>query len=314
MKGDEEARLTAKDFTIHQRFLMGRWQYVFTTNYDNALEFVNDQFNMGFATIKADYEMSRKKMARPIVKVHGSLVPQDETLSSDYEFDGDHSRRYIISKEDYDTYMQRHEAFSYLLRVALLSGAYLLLGFSGDDPNFKVWLGWVKDILDKDNGRRLCKSDKDNESEEDYKVYLVLTDDKEIPIEQQLYYRNHHIGVIHLTDKEVLFKIKCSANATTQIALDHLLHYLIGDKENNDKDTTGQEETRTLATLWRDLYEKMSRGKSYSDTLNEIRVKRKEQPFIKGTALHDYIVDVLRKKETLNDNEREVLGLSLIHI
>lgn len=38
VKGDNDTILTDKDFTVHQRFLMGKWQYVFTTNYDNALD------------------------------------------------------------------------------------------------------------------------------------------------------------------------------------------------------------------------------------------------------------------------------------
>ena len=179
VKGDDETVLTDKDFTIHQRFLYGKWQYIFTTNFDNALEFTNEQYNMGYVTIKADYEMSQKKMAHSIVKIHGSLIPFDETLNKPFVFDGDHSGRYIISREDFENYFKRHEAFSYLFIVALLSGSYCLLGFSGDDPNFKSWLNWVKDILDKDNKDADKNEDGEDKQlvlsgEEDIKVFLIL--------------------------------------------------------------------------------------------------------------------------------------------
>lgn len=170
-------------------------------------------------------------------------------------FDGDQSRRYIISKEDFDTYFKRHEAFSYLLRVAMLSGSYLLLGFSGDDPNFKLWLNWVKDILDKDNGG-VKNTEKDNngerlvsEGEEDIKVFLVLTENEPIPEEQKLYYKNHHIGVIHLDAPEIRAQLGYSDRAPVGHKIDHLLKYIIGTQVDVTDDL--QEERPTAAKAWR---------------------------------------------------------------
>ena len=316
VKGDDETELTAKDFTVHQRFLMGKWQYVFTTNFDNALEFTNELFDMGYLTIRADYEMSRKKMARPIVKIHGSLVPADQTLDSPFMFDGDCSRRYIISKEDFDTYFQRHEAFSYLLRVAMLSGSYLLLGFSGDDPNFKSWLNWVKDILDKDNGGVENTEKDDNgerlvkDGEEDIKVFLVLTDNEPIPDEQKLYYKNHHIGVIHLDAPEIRAQLGYSDRASTSHKIDHLLKHIIGTQVDVTEDL--QEERPTAAKAWRDVYNKVNSKEPITEAVNELKSVLVESKYVKGNTSQDYILDELYyKKEPLTEDEKEVLPLAM---
>ena len=314
VKGDDETELTAKDFTVHQRFLMGKWQYVFTTNFDNALEFTNEQFDMGYLTIKADYEMSRKKMARPIVKIHGSLVPAEQSLEIPFVFDGDHSRRYIISKEDFDTYFKRHEAFSYLLRVAMLSGSYLLLGFSGDDPNFKSWLNWVKDILDKDsgdventekdeNGEKLVK-----DGEEDVKVFLVLTGNDPIPEAQKLYYKNHHIGVIHLDAPEIRARLGYTDRAPVAHKIDHLLKYIIGTQVDVTEEL--QEERPSTTKAWREVYNKVHSKEPIDDAVNELQTAIQENRYVKGNTAQDYIFDELYvKKEPLTGAEKEVLPL-----
>ena len=316
VKGDDETELTAKDFTVHQRFLMGKWQYVFTTNFDNALEFTNEQFDMGYLTIKADYEMSRKKMARPIVKIHGSLVPAEQSLDMPFVFDGDQSRRYIISKEDFDTYFKRHEAFSYLLRVAMLSGSYLLLGFSGDDPNFKSWLNWVKDILDKDSGG-VKNTEKDNngerlvsEGEEDIKVFLVLTENEPIPEEQKLYYKNHHIGVIHLDAPEIRAQLGYSDRAPVGHKIDHLLKYIIGTQVDVTDDL--QEERPTAAKAWREVSSKVNSKEPITDAVNELKSVLAECKYVKGNTSQEYIVgELYYKKDSLTEDEKEVLPFAM---
>lgn len=318
VKGDDQTTLTAMDFAVHQKFLQGKWQYVFTTNFDNALEFVNSEFDMGFQTIYSDYQMSRRKMSRPIVKIHGSLVPQDKTLAEDFQFDGDHSRRYIISREDFATYFERHEAFSYLLRVAMLSGAYLLLGFSGDDPNFQSWLEWVKDILVKDGGRTVTDAEPAEESpataivgegEDNIKVFLIKTDGDEIPVEQQLYYRNHHIGVIHLGNPQVMLELKCFSKTPVSRRINHLLDYLM---DGNDDTEVGMDaadtKTESPAKLWRQVLQRLEDGQPVDDVVMQMRGRRVEERFVTTTGLQEYVFDkLLAKKEALTPAEKEVV-------
>ena len=280
---------------------------MFTTNFDNALEFVNEQFNMGYIPVYADYQMSRRKMARPIVKIHGSIVAHNDTLKAPFVFDGDHSCRYIISKEDFDTYFQRHEAFSYLLRVAMLSGAYLLLGFSGDDPNFKSWLNWVKDILDKDTKGTPDKCDDEGEEslvkngEDNLKVFLVLVDNDEIPVEQQLYYQNHHIGVIHLSNREIMSELNYFENTPTSIRLDRLLNYLIGDEIDATDELKGN-------TKWYELSNCLKKESGVEEVLSEIRSRRKEERYLKDVSGYEYVLDeILKSKGDLSEPEKEII-------
>ena len=90
-----------------------------------------------------DYELSKLSTKRGLIKVHGDLAK--DSLDTNYGFDNDKSRRYVISEEDYATYEQRHQAFSYQMRTGLLTGVFCLIGFSGNDPNFLGWLEWMKD-------------------------------------------------------------------------------------------------------------------------------------------------------------------------
>ena len=318
VKGDDETVLTDKDFTIHQRFLYGKWQYVFTTNFDNALEFTNEQFNMGYVTIKADYEMSQKKMAHSIVKIHGSLIPFDETLGKPFVFDGDYSGRYIISREDFDNYFKRHEAFSYLLRVALLSGSYCLLGFSGDDPNFKSWLNWVKDILDKDTKESNKNEEGDDEQlvlpgEDDIKVFLILTDNKPLSEEQKLYYKNHHIGVIHLDTPEIRVRLRYSEHADVSFKIDHLLKEIVGTQvDASDELTENPTPKPTVLSIWRKIYNKLNSKETIDDELEELLTCLKELGFAKGVSFQEFVFDELLNKDVSNLTESDKTTLLLV--
>lgn len=145
---------------------------------------------MDYNVCDKDYKLSRLGNNKGIIKIHGSLA--NDSLSAPFEFDNDKSIRYIISKEDYDTYAAKHQAFSYLMRTSLLINSFLLIGFSGNDPNFLGWLEWMKDVLDKD----INSYDKKKKA----KVYLVTIDKEEIPNDRQLFYRNHRIKVFNIQD------------------------------------------------------------------------------------------------------------------
>ena len=35
------------------------------------------------------------------------------------------------------------------MKISLLKGAFCIIGFSCDDPNFLSWMSWVKEVVDK---------------------------------------------------------------------------------------------------------------------------------------------------------------------
>jgi hypothetical protein len=79
--------------------------------------------------LEADLPHAR---APRIVKLHGSL--------------GD-AGPLIFAEEDYRTYPEKHAAFLNLARQVFVENELCLVGFSGDDPNFLQWAGWVRDHL-----------------------------------------------------------------------------------------------------------------------------------------------------------------------
>lgn len=127
---------------------------------------------------------------RNIFKLHGSLRGFKER-NEKYGFDYDNHTQYIIAQEDYDTYNERHEAFVDLMRISLLKDSYCIVGFSCDDPNFLLWINWVKDIVDKERLEREDKEDTCNK-------YFINVDDKSLDADKSLLLSNHYINVVDL--------------------------------------------------------------------------------------------------------------------
>lgn len=117
---------------LHRRLLALPWVDVFTTNWDTLLERTRE------LTVSPTYEVVRAidelpLASRPrIVKLHGSL-PAHFPL--------------IATEQDYSEYPKRFAPFVNTARQALMETLFLLLGFSGDDPNFLRWSEWVRKEL-----------------------------------------------------------------------------------------------------------------------------------------------------------------------
>lgn len=122
---------------LHDQLLRLPWCEIFTTNYDTLLERTAENiFERAHLTIccREDIPQSKVLGRRRIVKLHGSFPSQ---------------RPFIFTEEDYRTYPGRFAPFVNLVRQSLLENVFCLIGFSGDDPNFLNWIGWVRDMLDR---------------------------------------------------------------------------------------------------------------------------------------------------------------------
>ena len=117
---------------MHERLLRLPWRDVFTTNWDTLLE------RTCASVTERSYGLLRTAdeiplAARPrIVKLHGSV---------DARFP------LIITEEDYRTYPVQFAPFVNTVQQAMMETVFCLIGFSGDDPNFLHWSGWVRDNL-----------------------------------------------------------------------------------------------------------------------------------------------------------------------
>lgn len=117
---------------LHQLMLSLPWSDVFTTNYDTLLErttpFIHDRKYDVIETISN----IPGRMKPRIVKLHGSF-PSHEP--------------FIFTEEDYRTYPVAFAPFVNMVQQAIMETTLCLIGFSGDDPNFRRWIGWVRDNL-----------------------------------------------------------------------------------------------------------------------------------------------------------------------
>lgn len=347
-------KISIEDFSAHVELLSAiRLQNIYTTNYDNLLEFTKelDENISEHAfpdVVKSGSELSNKLRSRNIIKIHGSLR---ETPTSPMEFDGDNKLCYICAREDYDTYKEKHEAFTSLMRIAMLQGKFMLLGFSGLDANYKEWVSWLSDILNKENG--------------DTKIYIVDVSGKAISPAMKWYYNNHCTKVIKLFDEVILSRLgfeekeisilleksKTSGleNADKRKVITAFLKYLKdGDEEktkqtrqlfsnedNSDKSsgkkTEGRERvedsilysnksdefksTRIRAyeylKLWDEVKIKVANDENVEDLKREIIDKKKGNLFPKVIYNREVVIDGILQKSKLNEAYAFLLALAI---
>lgn len=122
---------------LHTKLLELPWVELFTTNYDTLLERAAElMVEQAHYTVSSREDIPQSKILnrRRIVKLHGSFPSQ---------------RPFIFTEEEYRTYPTKFASFVNLVRQSLLENVFCLIGFSGDDPNFLHWIGWVRDVLDQ---------------------------------------------------------------------------------------------------------------------------------------------------------------------
>ena len=115
---------------LHKRLLTLPWVDVFTTNYDTLLEKTEVPGRTYQPVVKAS-ELTAAFAPR-IVKLHGSFPAQTPL---------------IVTEEDYRTYPRRFAPFVNSVQQSLIENSFVLVGFSGEDPNFLAWTGWIRDEL-----------------------------------------------------------------------------------------------------------------------------------------------------------------------
>lgn len=117
---------------LHRSLLELPWADVMTTNWDTLIEraapLVEDRV---YHIVHNEPDIATARAPR-IVKLHGTLPSH---------------RPFIFTEEDFRTYPERFPAFVNLARQITMENSLVLLGFSGEDPNFLYWSGWVRDNL-----------------------------------------------------------------------------------------------------------------------------------------------------------------------
>ena len=117
---------------FHIRLISLPWRDVFTTNWDTLLERARTSVaGRAYSVVRNMDEIPLANRPR-IVKLHGSFPSPF---------------RLIFTEEDYRTYPTKFAPFVNTVQQAMMETVVCLIGFSGDDPNFLQWSGWVRDNL-----------------------------------------------------------------------------------------------------------------------------------------------------------------------
>jgi hypothetical protein len=117
---------------LHKRLLRLPWADVFSTNWDTLLERTcADVFDRSYDIVRTVGEIPFTTRPR-IVKLHGSFPGHEP---------------FVFTEEEYRTFPVKFSPFVNLVQQSMMETIFCLLGFSGDDPNFLHWSGWVRDNL-----------------------------------------------------------------------------------------------------------------------------------------------------------------------
>ena len=117
---------------LHRRLLALPWADIFSTNWDTLLERAcPDAHERAYDLVTTLSQLPSAALPR-IVKLHGTLPANGP---------------FILTEEDFRTYPRRFAPFVNMVQQAMMETSMVLLGFSGDDPNFLEWSGWVRDNL-----------------------------------------------------------------------------------------------------------------------------------------------------------------------
>lgn len=125
---------------LHVDLLNLPWSDVLTTNYDTLLERASrsvTEYNYQLVVNNQNLIYSEKPR---IIKLHGSF-PSVEP--------------FIITEEDNRRYPNDFAPFVNTVQQSLLENTLCLVGFSGDDPNFLKWIGWIRDNLGEEQSPKI---------------------------------------------------------------------------------------------------------------------------------------------------------------
>ena len=102
--------------------------HIITTNYDALLEKSENLNSKLYTVVSQDSDLLSKSDERYIIKMHGDLETP-ETI--------------VLKESDYIDYEQRHTLISTFIRSLLINHTFLFLGYSLNDYNLNLIIGWI---------------------------------------------------------------------------------------------------------------------------------------------------------------------------
>lgn len=283
------------------------WNAIFTTNYDDLLKYASSDVGKKSLTECSDAAtLSLRKMDELVIKLHGS-IDFDHVRNG---FDGDVHRKYVLTREDYEDYPSKHEAFMQLMRISLLKDCFCLVGFSGTDPNFIAWITWVRDILEA----KKSASPK-SVNAEDIKIFFIDCYDTSLNDATLQFFENHKIYRVVLPQITSLLRSDNPKPADpTKINKWLLDSFFATIKNETHLEVEQKDDMPESYTLWAQAYSLT--GNLHRDSIineaeaEELLSKRKHMRIVRGTHYQSYYLDSIPSKSTLAELEARLALLA----
>ncbi|MEB4884459.1 MULTISPECIES: SIR2 family NAD-dependent protein deacylase [Priestia] len=117
---------------LHYNLLQLPWSDVYTTNYDTLLERAKKLIYERNYEVIYDISDIPSSIQPRIIKLHGSFPAH---------------RPFIFTSNDYNEYPEKFSPFVNMVQQSIMETTFVLIGFSGEDPNFNKWTTWVLENL-----------------------------------------------------------------------------------------------------------------------------------------------------------------------
>lgn len=283
------------------------WNAIFTTNYDDLLKYASSDVGKKSLTECSDAAtLSLRKMDELVIKLHGS-IDFDHVRNG---FDGDVHRKYVLTREDYEDYPSKHEAFMQLMRISLLKDCFCLVGFSGTDPNFIAWITWVRDILE-------TKKSTVPETVNSYDIKIFFIDCFDDPLDDATlqFFENHKIYRIVLPKiKNMLRVVRSEPKDPIDINKWLLDSFFATIKNEAQLEKEQNDDIPESYNLWSQAY--TLSGSFHRDSTinvakaNELLSMSSHMRIVRGTHYQSYYLDSIPSKSTLTEVEARLALLA----
>ena len=165
---------------IHQAILKLSPEHILTTNYDDLLDQAIQDGAHPFSVVSQDDQFPYTKNVSLLVKIHGDLEGND----------------FVLKEDDFLEYSSRYPLIEAFIKSVFATKLVLFIGYSFSDPNLKMILQTVRNILGQH-----------------YQNAYLLSTDEELHDAQREYLKQKGVVAINYSD----------------VNMDHIVSYLEGE-------------------------------------------------------------------------------------
>lgn len=146
---------------------------IITTNYDRLLENTPNHNVRLYEAICKDEDLLNKNSNRYIIKMHGDIKDLDNI---------------VLKENDYISYSQNHILIETKIKSLLIDHTFLFVGYSLNDYNLKLIMGWIEHFAKEKNIKDRPKN------------YIIQISNEKLEEYVEIYLNNNNILVLNTSD------------------------------------------------------------------------------------------------------------------